>query len=128
MENTVSEPGKIDGRKMRLGTETYIVPPLSLRGLKTHEKLIDKVQTDQSMTSGDKVDAIATVALCALNRNYPHMNLETLLDVVDVGNLQELFEAVMAQSGLVKAPAGEARATEASTGQPSSVASPQGSE
>lgn len=143
MQNVVVEPGKIAGRKIRLGTDDFIVPPLSLRGLRTNQSLIDAVQTGVLVTTPDpskpeetvtkalnvieRVEAIATISLCAIQRNYPTIKIDFMEDALDVGNMEEVFEAVLAQSGLVKRPPGETTAIDPSTGQPSSVASQQGS-
>lgn len=89
---------KHKGIPVVLGEQTFIVPPLALGAL---EQLQDRVAS----FNGDIRDAaqVATVidaGHAALKRNYPEITREEVADLIDVGNMAEVFEAVMDVSGL----------------------------
>ncbi len=89
---------KHKGIPVQLGETTFVIPPLALGAL---EQLQDRI----AAFKGDIRDAtqVATVldaAHSALKRNYPEMTRDEVADLVDVGNMAEVFEAVMDVSGL----------------------------
>ena len=89
---------KIKGIPVEFGDETLVVPPLALGALEQLQDRIAKFKGDV----GDK-DQVATVidaAHSALKRNYPDLSREEVADMIDVGNMAEVFEAVMDISGL----------------------------
>ncbi|MDO5058584.1 MAG: hypothetical protein Q4D82_01420 [Neisseria sp.] len=89
---------KFKGVKVELGGEIYVVPPLTLGAL---EQLQDDIAKMNGNTAfNEQVNVISKVGLAALQRNYPEMTREKLLEIVDVSNMNELFEAVMDVSGL----------------------------
>lgn len=88
---------KVKGLPLELGGTVYVVPPLSLGAFEQLQERLIGFTGD----IGDKVQ-IATVidALHAsLRRNYPDMTREAAAELVDVGNMLEVFEAVMDVSG-----------------------------
>jgi hypothetical protein len=101
----------IPGVKINLGGDEYIVPPLNFRQLEKHSKLLDDLP--DVLAAGDvkkQWQIILTLALAALSRNYPDLTLEKLKDIIDLGNLAALTEAVMGQAGFKateEAPSGE---------------------
>lgn len=91
---------KVKGTPVELGGTVYIVPPLSLGAV---EQLQDRI----SAFSGDLADMsqvglVIDVAHASLKRNYPEMTRDQVADIVDLGDMAKVFEAVMAVSGLVK--------------------------
>lgn len=100
---------KFKGVNVELAGVVYVVPPLTLG-------MLERLQDDIAAMNGGadfngQVGVIVKVGLAALQRNYPDMTREKLLDIVDVANMNELFEAVMDVSGL-KRKAQEAGETE----------------
>jgi hypothetical protein len=90
----------IPGVKINLGGDEYIVPPLNFRQLEKHSKLLDELP--EVLATGEvkrQWQIILTLALAALSRNYPELTLEKLKDIIDLGNLGPLTEAVMGQAG-----------------------------
>lgn len=78
--------------------EEYIIPPLTLGSL---ELLQDKISAFQGGVSKDSVETIVSVTLAALQRNYPDMTPEKVKsDLLDVGNMLDVFGAVMDIGGL----------------------------
>jgi len=98
----------IKGIKMELGGTVYVVPPLSLGAIETMQDQISKFQ------AGTNLQSVATVIdalFSALSRNYPEMTREQVAKVVDLGDMQEVMEAVMDVGGLKRkaAESGEAQ-------------------
>lgn len=89
---------KFKGIKVEFGDQALVIPPLCLGALEDLQGRIAKFQGD----IGDK-DQVATVidaALMALNRNYPEITRKDVASMIDVGNMAEVFEAVMDVSQL----------------------------
>ena len=122
MNELVNEPGKIRGVKILLGSQWFILPPLNLIGFEEHETDIERFSTEPNLKLSDKLQIICRITLSAIQRNYPDVTLEYLKKWIDLGNMLEVFQAVMAQSGLRPANPGEVMAS-GSTGQPSTPAS-----
>lgn len=99
----------VAGATMTLGDgRDYTLAPLTLGAL---EELQDRIA---AVGGEDQRAAIATmidVAHRSLRRNYPDMTRETVGDLLDLGNMGEVFSVVMGASGASKADApGEAAA------------------
>ena len=87
----------IKGIKMELGGTVYVVPPLSLGAIETMQDRIGKFTAGASLESvGTVIDALHS----ALSRNYPEMTREQVSDLVDLGDMQEVMEAIMDVGGL----------------------------
>jgi dihydroxyacetone kinase DhaKLM complex PTS-EIIA-like component DhaM len=87
----------IRGVKMDLGGKTYIVPPLSLGAIEAMQERIS------NFAGGTRLESVGTVidALhSALLRNYPDISRDQVANMVDLGCMQEVMEAVMDVSGL----------------------------
>lgn len=88
--------------------QPYTVPPLSLGSL---EVLQERLEQFTGGTDRQSVALIVDTAFAALKRNYPDLTRKQVLDLLDVGNMQEVFEACMDVSGLKRkaTEAGEAK-------------------
>ena len=105
---------KVKGIPMLLGGTEYVVPPLALGALEQFQDRINSFTGDVSDLK--QVGAVIDIAHAALKRNYPELPRETVAnDLIDVGNMIEIFEAVMDVSGL-KRKAKEQAAGEAAAG------------
>lgn len=85
----------IRGITLNLGGTDYIVPPLSLGAL---EELQERIQAFDGTLA-----AAGTVVDCAhraLRRNYPDLTRDQVADMIDVGDFQDVMEAVMDVGGL----------------------------
>lgn len=111
----------IPGITVTLGDVAYIVPPLSLGAL---ESLQDRLASfDTGKVTPGSVSVVVDATLLALKRNYPDMTREAVANVLDLGNMLEVMQAVMDVSGVHRkaAEAGKAEAGR-STGQGSTAA------
>lgn len=101
---------KVNGTPLILNGQEYIVPPLSLGAL---EQLQDKIASvDGTANDIRQVSAIIDCAHAALKRNYPEMTREQVADLIDIANMNAVFEAVMNVSGMVKKQQASEAATE----------------
>lgn len=89
---------KVKGIPVELAGELFVVPPVSLGVLEQMHDQIKAVTGDISDLA--QVATITDVTLAALRRNYPDLTRERLADLLDVGNMIEVFQAVMDVSGL----------------------------
>lgn len=104
---------RIKGVTVELNGTEYVIPPIALGAL-------EQLQSDIGAFDGNVQDAkqISTVIDCAyaaMRRNYPDMTRGEVADLIDIGNMNEVFAAVMDVSGLKRkeqeaAQAGEAQA------------------
>jgi hypothetical protein len=112
----------IPGVKITLGENDYIVPPLTLgqlRSFKDQFKAVEEARKHATSIGSDQffsvVDGSLPIILAALRRNYPSLTQVQLEKVIDLGNFQDVMQAVMAASGLKRVAAGETQPAPAST-------------
>jgi hypothetical protein len=98
MESATATPAvtapRFRGQSFTLGGKEYLVPPLSMRAvvdLKPELARIADADADSPLTH---LEAIARVILSALQRNYPELTYDDLGDLLDMGNIVELLNAV----------------------------------
>ena len=89
---------KVPGIRMTLGGNEYVVPPIALGAL---EQLEDRIASfNPNVLDLKQMGIIIDCAYAALKRNYPDLTREDVGEIVDIGNMNEVFEAVMDVSGL----------------------------
>lgn len=88
----------IDGITMKLAGEEYIVPPLTFRQLKAHYPLIEELNKPDTAPI-TKMESIVKLTHAALSRNYPDLTIERVEELIDMGNLKAVSEAVLGSSG-----------------------------
>jgi hypothetical protein len=100
----------LEGQKVNLGGRDFVVPPLNLRALRILGPRF--AELSQNAVAGvigpDQIDTMIEVVHAAMVRNYPEITKEELEDLLDMGNIARVFQAVAAQSGMKQAPSGEA--------------------
>lgn len=103
---------KVKGIPVELGGVIYVMPPLSLGVLEQMGPKITAFDPSDFTQMGTVID----IAHASLARNYPELTREQVGEIVDLGNFQEVFTAVMDVSGLKRKvlEAGEARPPETS--------------
>lgn len=80
--------------------EEYIVPPLSLGSI---ELLQDDLDQFTGAVTKESVKTVVKATLMALQRNYPEMSEEKVKnELLDVGNMMQVMQAVMDIGGLVR--------------------------
>lgn len=80
-----------------LGGVEYVIPPISLGAL---QQLHGRITQFSDQVDAESINTVIDVTHAALKRNYPDITLEEVKELVDVGNMFELFEAVMDVSGM----------------------------
>lgn len=93
----MTEIVKVAGIALNLNGEEYVIPPLALGAL---DQIKDKITDFDKAPFAEQVTLTIDIATAALKRNYPDMTREKVGEIVDVGNMMQVFEAVMDVSGL----------------------------
>ena len=99
----------ISGAKLTLGGTEYVVPPLNFKALEDLQDRIAGIGTLSGFITKDQMAVIVDVVLASLQRNYPEMSRERVIDMLDLGNMAGVFKAVMGASGMEAAKPGEPR-------------------
>lgn len=97
----------IAGIKLTMGGTEYEVPPLNFRALETLQPSIQQMGALNGFISKEQMAVIADVVLAALQRNYPEMTRERVMDMLDLGNMAAVFKAIMGASGFEATKPGE---------------------
>lgn len=87
----------LDGVAVQLGRREFIVPPLNLRAVRKVIPLLPVLEGKSG--EGSFLDAAVELLALAIQRNYPDITKDEIEELVDLGNLPRLVEAVMAVSG-----------------------------
>lgn len=95
---------KVKGVEKDLCGTTYVIPPLNLRALNLIQ---DKLSAYDQATGIEQLQISVDIIHAAMIRNYPEMTKEELLDIIDLENMVDVMDAVMGNSGFVKARVGE---------------------
>ena len=90
--------------------QEYIIPALSLGALQVYGERIAKVD-GRFLEEPSQLDTILTVALAAINRNYPEMTRSDLEELVDISNVMAVWQCVMDAGGLKRKALEESAAT-----------------
>lgn len=93
---------KYEGVEVKLGGEMFVFPPLSLGSIK---RLQPQIEKSSELNGIERFDFFVEVIRSALSRNYPDITSDQILEWVDTRNIYEIFNAVMAVSGLVRSSA-----------------------
>ena len=93
----------IEGKPINLGGTEYVVPPLNLGQIRRLQKEIESIGKLDAATMNDRtVGTMLKVIHAGVSRNYPEMTLEQLEEIIDLGNIRTVTEAVLGVSGLKK--------------------------
>ncbi|QMT41239.1 hypothetical protein [Neisseria shayeganii] len=102
---------KIAGVAVTLNGQEYVIPPIALGALEQLQERIGRF--DGNAQDIQQVSTVIDCAHAALRRNYPDLTREQVADLIDIGNMTEVFEAVMDVSGLKRKAQEAERAGEA---------------
>lgn len=90
----------IKGVTVEMGGEEWVIPPLTLGAIEDMQEELSALAT---LDPKAQFAAMATVIHTAMQRNYPDLTLDRLKrDLLDMGNIFEVTDAVMGASGMVK--------------------------
>jgi hypothetical protein len=94
----MKELPRFEGVAKTIGGVEYIIPPISLRTFKQLQDVLELFE--DGVVDAKTIDTAVTVIHAALNRNYPDITIDDVAEIVDIGNMFEIFEVVMDVSGL----------------------------
>lgn len=100
----------IDGPKLVLGGQEFIVPPANLKTIRAHTA----ARTKADSTAQERIDANVAFILTTLQRNYPDLTEDFVLTHVDARNQTDVMRIISEAAGYTKAEPGEAPAGTAS--------------
>ncbi|HEY1257779.1 MAG TPA: hypothetical protein VGF34_00910 [Stellaceae bacterium] len=116
----------IPGVVIEMGGRDWTVPPLTLGQLRRLMPKVRQLSAVGSEMGEEQIDVLVEIVAAAVQRNYPDATLETVEQLLDLGNAGAVLNAVLTGSGLrlrETAP-GEATAVTRSSGAPSTGFSP----
>ena len=105
MEDSNGKP-KYDGVRVWMNGKEWIVPALSLSQFRRHHCTL----TNTDLKPQDWQEPISSripIILEAIQRNYPEMTEQQLLDMIDLRTYRTIFDAIIHASGLRAALPGE---------------------
>ena len=88
------------GTKIVLGEREYLLAPMNIKTMKTHQELICQM-TKPGFDVMDHLDAFTSLVQGAIQRTVPDISLEEIEESVDIGNIPALMEALFRASGFV---------------------------
>jgi len=91
------------GEWVVLSGEEYKIPPLNFRSLRELQGKISSLNTGGGLPTAAQMTTVIEVVHAALKRNYPDITVEAIEDIVDVGNMMQVFTAVLQVSGMQRA-------------------------
>lgn len=96
---------QIHGIEINMGGYKWTMPAMSMRHMKVYadkeKEIRRRCKDDEDAEQKAYMEASLEAACAALQRNYPSMTLDMLLDLVDASNLSEVMDAMKGASGLV---------------------------
>lgn len=81
------------------GSKIYTLAPLTLGALERLQDGLQALATDAALAP-TSVKTVVSVAHASLLRNYPTLTRDDVLELLDVGNMADVADAVMDVSGL----------------------------
>src|SRR5260370_30993899 len=90
----------IPGVEVAMGAQDWLVPPLTLGQLR---RLMPKLRqlTEIGASMGEpQIGVLVEIVAAALQRNYPDVTMDTVENLLDLGNAGAVLNAVLTGSGL----------------------------
>jgi hypothetical protein len=107
-------PQPVEGVALVLGGVELLVPALSLGAFKRLGPKLAALETTSDRVA--QLSVMVEAVHAALRRNYPDMTLDQVDDMIDLRNIEAVFQAVLAQSGATPRAPGEGTPLGESTG------------
>ncbi|OYW88953.1 MAG: hypothetical protein B7Z23_12325 [Pseudomonadales bacterium 32-61-5] len=106
----------IKGTAIEMDGIEYIVPPLTLGAIQELQPEVEKL-ADPTVGGSERFAGMAKIVHRAMLRNYPDLTIERVKnELLDMGNVFEVTNAVMGASGFMPKTMGEALAVSAPIG------------
>jgi hypothetical protein len=104
-----------DGQSVYMNGKVWTIPGLSVRQFKKYFPILAKATTvpegasieETSAILNESLDERLPVILAAMQRNYPDLAEDQLLDMIDANNVPAIMKAISQGSGLRAAKPGE---------------------
>lgn len=113
-QNRTIDMPQYEGVPVTLNGREYLIPPLNfkqLRVLLSQQKLAKIADLAQGgVPSLEQLETLVEVSYSAFKRNYPSISMDDFEDMIDLGNVASVFQAVVNISGLEKKKPGEVKA------------------
>lgn len=109
------------GRWVTFGDEQYRVPPLAFRSVVDLQDEVEGLRGMGVKPTPQQMATMTKIVHAALSRNYPSLKPADVEDMMDIGNYQELLNAVLNVSGFVESAPGEKVAAQAVGTPPTSL-------
>ena len=97
----MSDDVRFDGTAIKIGDRTFVVPPLNLariKRLRPDIEALSSMKLDAMMTD-EQIESVVRILHSALSRNYPEITIDEVEDIIDLGNLIPVVQAMMRVSG-----------------------------
>lgn len=99
---------KYKGVAVFMDGKEWIVPSLSVRQFRDNfEKLTKDMGELSAGNFAEKLTELMPIIKMALNRNYPELSEDQILDMLDLSTFPTVIQAIAAASGMRKAEPGE---------------------
>lgn len=85
------------GVEVKLGKDFYVIPPLNLLSI---ERFEDRFANMSSLSLVKQISLMVDIIHCAALRNYPELSREKMGELLDINNVGQIFNVVMASSGM----------------------------
>ncbi len=85
------------GIKLTLGGTAYTVPPLTLGAL---EDMQDQLASFKRGVDPESIKTVIDATTAGLQRNYPDITRDQVRDMIDLGNMVDVMNALMDVSGI----------------------------
>jgi hypothetical protein len=92
----------LPGITIAMAGREFTIPPLTLGQLRRLTPELGRIANAASdvMLDHDMLAAVVDVVTAALHRNYPNLDKAAVEDLLDLGNIGDVLNAVFAGSGL----------------------------
>jgi hypothetical protein len=102
----------IPGVMVAMGGREWTIPPLTLGQLRRLMPKVQQLSEIGSQMGETQIEVLVEIVAAALHRNYPDISVETVENLLDLGNAGAVLNAVLTGSGLKsrERPPGEASA------------------
>lgn len=94
-----------------LGGDAYQIPPLNFGAIQALQDKMAVIQGMSGVPTMEQMRVVAEVVQMAMRRNYPDITTDDIIEMLDLGNFRQVFDALLGQSGYTKGGAGELPAT-----------------
>jgi hypothetical protein len=94
---------KFEGVEVTIAGKKYIMPPLTLKQVRMNQENLKKLNSATVATDEESLGAAIQIIQTAMARNYPDITTDQLEDMIDLGNIHELAQAIMGVNQLKKA-------------------------